>query len=208
MANKLSSWELAGNSIQDFLMLNLCWLIGAHSIIGHCTLSGQIIHSNKFSKTFLIMINECFSETEFLNKMNNNKKLLLVSSRGSQKDWYLNIVEFSKLGIFIYKQFCWTYIKNGSEVKASARNAGDLGLIPGSGRSPGEGNGNPLQYSCLENSMDRGAWRATVYGVAKSRTRLGDFTLLHFIWKIAMQVKYVYFDLKVNVYVLEMRKDV
>ena len=44
-------------------------------------------------------------------------------------------------------------------------NAGDLGLIPGSGRSPGEGNGNPLQYSCLENSIDRGAWRATVCGV-------------------------------------------
>ena len=93
-------------------MLNPCWLIGAHSVIGHCTLSGQIIHSNKLSKMFLIMINECFSETEFLNKMNNNKKLLLVSSRGSQKDWYLNTVEFSKLGIFIYKQFCWTHIKN------------------------------------------------------------------------------------------------
>ena len=45
----------------------------------------------------------------------------------------------------------------GSEVKASASNVGDLGSIPGSGRSPGEGNGNPLQYSCLENSMDRGA---------------------------------------------------
>ena len=46
----------------------------------------------------------------------------------------------------------------GSEVKASASNAGDPGSIPGSGRSPGEGNGNPLQYSCLENPMDRGAW--------------------------------------------------
>ena len=46
----------------------------------------------------------------------------------------------------------------GSDVKASAYNAGDLGLIPGLGRSPGEGNGNPLQYSCLENPMDRGAW--------------------------------------------------
>ena len=46
----------------------------------------------------------------------------------------------------------------GSEVKASASNVGDPGLIPGSGRSPGEGNGNPLQYSCLENPMDRGAW--------------------------------------------------
>ena len=58
----------------------------------------------------------------------------------------------------------------GSEVKASACNAGDLGSIPGSGRSPGEGNGNPPQYSCLENPMDRGAWCATVHRVAKSRT--------------------------------------
>ena len=65
----------------------------------------------------------------------------------------------------------------GSEVKAFACNAGDLGLIHGSGRSPGEGNGNPLQYSCLENPMDRGAWQATIHGIAKSRTRLSDFTL-------------------------------
>ena len=57
-----------------------------------------------------------------------------------------------------------------SDGKASACNAGDLGLIPGSGRYPGEGNGNPLQYSCLENSMDRGAWWAIVHEVAKSRT--------------------------------------
>ena len=64
----------------------------------------------------------------------------------------------------------------GSEVKASACNVGDLGSIPGSGRSPGEGNGNPLQYSCLENPMDGGAWRATVHGVAKSQTWLSDFT--------------------------------
>ena len=52
--------------------------------------------------------------------------------------------------------------------KESTCSAGDLGLIPGLGRSPGEGNGNPLQCSCLENSMDRGAWRATVHGVTKS----------------------------------------
>ena len=58
----------------------------------------------------------------------------------------------------------------------SASNAGDLDSIPGSGRSPGEGNGNPLQYSCLENPMDGGAWWATVHGVAKSRTRLSDLT--------------------------------
>ena len=61
-----------------------------------------------------------------------------------------------------------------SDDKESACNAGDLGLIPRSGRSPGEGNGNPLQYSCLENPMDRGAWWATVYGVTKSQTRLSD----------------------------------
>ena len=58
---------------------------------------------------------------------------------------------------------------------------GDPGLIPGSGRSPGEGNGNPLQYYCLENPMDRGAWWATVHGVAKSQTQLSDFTLT-FCW--------------------------
>ena len=67
----------------------------------------------------------------------------------------------------------------GSEVKASACNTGDPGSIPGLGRSLGEGNGNLLQYSCLENPMDRGAWSATVHGFAKSRTRLSDFTSLH-----------------------------
>ena len=58
----------------------------------------------------------------------------------------------------------------------SACSAGDPGWIPGWGRSPGEGNGNPLQYSCLKKPMDGGTWRATVHGVAKSRTRLSDFT--------------------------------
>ena len=51
---------------------------------------------------------------------------------------------------------------------------GDVGLIPGLGRSSGVGNGNPLQYSCLENSLDRRAWRATVHGVAKIQTQLSD----------------------------------
>ena len=58
----------------------------------------------------------------------------------------------------------------GSEVKASACNAGDLGSTPGLRRSPGEGNGHPLQYSCLENPMDGGVWWATVHGVTKSQT--------------------------------------
>ena len=55
----------------------------------------------------------------------------------------------------------------GSDDKESVSNSGDLGSVSGSGRYPGEGNGNPLQYSCLENSMDRGAWQATVRGVTK-----------------------------------------
>ena len=62
----------------------------------------------------------------------------------------------------------------------TACNAGDLGLIPGSGRSPGEGNGYPLQYSCLENSMDRGAWQATVHGVRESgMTELLTLSLIY-----------------------------
>ena len=68
--------------------------------------------------------------------------------------------------------YCFHTLKGfpgGSDDKESACNAGDLGLIPGSGRSPGEGNGNPLQYSCLENPMDRGAWQATVHGVTKNQ---------------------------------------
>ena len=62
----------------------------------------------------------------------------------------------------------------GSDSKESACDAGDPGLIPESGRSPGEGKGNPLQYPCLENSMDRGARWAIVHGVAKSQTQLSN----------------------------------
>ena len=60
----------------------------------------------------------------------------------------------------------------GSDGEEYACNAGEQALIPGLGRFPGEGNGDPLQYSCLENPMDGGAWRATVHGVAQSQTRL------------------------------------
>ena len=71
----------------------------------------------------------------------------------------------------------------GSDGKASVYNVGDPGSIPGLERSPGEGNGNPLQHYCLENPMDGGAWKAAVHGVADGRTRLSDFTftlLFHF----------------------------
>ena len=62
------------------------------------------------------------------------------------------------------------FFPGGSDGKETTCDAGDLGFVPGSARSPGEGNGNPLQYSCLENPMDRGVWQATVHGIAKSQT--------------------------------------
>ena len=74
-----------------------------------------------------------------------------------------------------YNGFPWWF--SGKE---STCNAGDTGLTPGSGRPPGEGNGNPLQYSCLGNSMDRGTWRATVHGVVENFTKpppLGDYKI-------------------------------
>ena len=67
-----------------------------------------------------------------------------------------------------------TFVPSGSDDKKSTCNAGDLGSIPRLGRSPGEGNSNPLLYSCLENPMNRGAGRATVHGVTKNRTQLSD----------------------------------
>ena len=78
----------------------------------------------------------------------------------------------------------------GSVVKNLPANVGDLDSVPGSGRSPGGGNGNPVQYSCLENPMDRGTWRAAFHGVAK-QTRLSDFTLYLqcvLVWTIYLQV--------------------
>ena len=79
-----------------------------------------------------------------------------------------------------------------AQMVESACNSEDPGWIPGSGRSPGEGNGNPLQYSCLENSMDGGAWWATVHGVAKSWTQLSNFT---FTFSLISKTKIEEFDL-------------
>ena len=71
--------------------------------------------------------------------------------------------------ITLLLKYIWGF-PGGSDGKESACNVGDPGSIPGSGRSPGEGNGSPLQYSCPENPSDREAWRATVHGVAESDT--------------------------------------
>ena len=69
---------------------------------------------------------------------------------------------------------CLLGLLGGSDGKESACNAGDLGSVPGVGRSPGGGHGNPLQDSCLDNHMDRGVWWATVHEITKSQTRLSD----------------------------------
>ena len=74
--------------------------------------------------------------------------------------------------VIFYQDVCMTMgFPGGSDCKESACSAGDRVWIAGSGRSPGEGNGNPLQYFCLENSMDRGAWWATIHRVTKSQSR-------------------------------------
>ena len=78
--------------------------------------------------------------------------------------------------ICIHIAIHWASFPCGSAVKDPPAIAGDAGLIPGLGRFLGEGNNNPVQYSCLENPMDRRAWWATVHGVAQSQTRLRDWT--------------------------------
>ena len=82
----------------------------------------------------------------------------------------------------ISKDFIFKGFPCGSECKESTHNAGDLSSIPVSGRSPSEENGNPLQYSCLENPKDGGVWQATVHRVTKSQTQLSDLTF-PFIFK-------------------------
>ena len=100
-----------------------------------------------------------------------------------QLEWSLNSGDNGSLWEF--SESCWPFLgfPSGSVVKNLPVNAEDICLILGLGRSSGEGNGNPLQYSCLENSMDRGAWWATVYRVAKSQTWLSGWTTTTDVWK-------------------------
>ena len=85
----------------------------------------------------------------------------------SDNEWY-----WSSFHVFVSHLYLFWALLVAQMVNKLPANTGDLGLIPGSGRFPGEGNGNPFQYSCLENSMDRGPWQATVHGIAKSQTWL------------------------------------
>ena len=84
---------------------------------------------------------------------------------------------------------CIRAFSDGSAGKETACNAGDVSLIPGSGRSPGGGHGNPRQYSCLKNPMDWEAWRTTVQGVAKSQTRLSTSTFRCISWSDIQQLR-------------------
>ena len=88
--------------------------------------------------------------------------------------FFKRLFSFSLLSAIRLVSSAYLDFLGGSDGKDSACNARDLGSIPGSGQSPGEVNGNPIQYSCLENPMDREAWRATVHRVAKSWTWLND----------------------------------
>ena len=106
---------------------------------------------------------KCMEDKLFLNILS---LFLIYLKRKSAKNFTLLSYLYKVMGF-----------SGGSDSKESTCNAGDAGdasSIPGSGRSPGGGHGNPLQYSCLENPTDKGAWQATVHGVTKSRTRLSD----------------------------------
>ena len=97
---------------------------------------------------------------------------------GANKLKYIKLLGASRIAGSCFTLWATREAPIGLESKVSACNAGDPGSIPELGRSSGEGNGNPVQYSCLENPIDGGAWEASVHGVAKSRTRLSNFTFL------------------------------
>ena len=98
----------------------------------------------------------------------------LFSNIGRCFDWFLTGGVLFSSDIWLMFSYFYLLTFPGSDGKESACNAGDLSLIPGLGRYSGEGNGNLLQYSCLENFMDRGAWQAMVSGITKSQIWLCD----------------------------------
>ena len=110
--------------------------------------------------------------------------------------WTLLLLDCSRCHICSVLGF-----SGGSDSKESACNAGDLSSVPGWGRSPGEGNGYPFQYSYLENLTDRGAWRATVHGVAKSLTRLSNQLGLRGVADLALKIDR-FWKFGINIYTL------
>ena len=92
--------------------------------------------------------------------------------------WYLSLYLYV-IYRYIWEIYIYIGFPGGSDGKEGSWNARDLNMIPGLGRSPWKGNGNPLQFSCMENSMDSGSWRASVCGVTKSQTQIScSFVLI------------------------------
>ena len=132
--------------------------------------------------------------------------LHLCASVSSSLKWGDDPLYISfRLFVRKYKQKCWSLCKymgfpGGAAVKNLTANAGDPSSIPESGRSPGRGNSYPLQYSCLDNPMDRGAWRARVHGVTKSRTQLSNCT--HMVLRCVIKFKGSNWETQCQVYIL------
>ena len=120
--------------------------------------------------------------------------LFQVYNKVSQLHMYLFFLKFfSHLAYYrILSRAPWAMgFPAGSDGEESAFNVEDLGSIPGLGRSPRRGHGNPLEYSCLENSSNRVAWQATVHGVAKSWTRLNDSALSYIVRSLFIWFKFI-----------------
>ena len=161
-----------------------------------CSMFKEILSMQDPKVSLLCFLGNLFSAQSFILELIIHMLLNLwgflyrngfIFSYGYPTDHFLNVsppllytVIFIINQVPLHMWVCFQGFLGGLEGKASAYNAGDPGSIPESGRSPGEGNGTPLQNSCLENPMDGGAWKAAVHGVAKSQTRLSDFTSLHF----------------------------
>ena len=144
-----SNWSILNVASPEGTRGQMLVAPGSHQWhMGPCPFSSQVFFLFIFSFFLFLTLFHCLSHfTSFIPCIFS---LLSAPSGGSNRNW-------------------WGYRGGGSDAKESACSVGGLGLIPGSGRSPGEGNGNPLQYSCLENSMGRGAWQVTVHGVARVR---------------------------------------
>ena len=160
-------------------------------------MKGQLLPLNRWNYLLVPPVATNYMGCDFSNEQNSSGlpsvvyKYVQTLSRNKQGTWlpwkwwvwskkfFLSLyilcnIWSSNHGIHLCRFIYRMGFLGGSVVKNPPANAGNASLIPGLGRSPGEGNGNPFQYSCLENPMDREAWRVTVHGVTKSWTRLNN----------------------------------
>ena len=142
-----------------------------------CSLPGSSVHGIFQARVLeWVAISSSWGSSQPRDRTWIRQRLYRLSHQGSYSLTHHKVAQWQSstpLGFLLDLNGCLQShmdFPGGSDSKASVYNVGDLGSIPGLGRSAGEGNGNPLQYYCLENPMDRGAWQATVHWVAKSRT--------------------------------------